>query len=186
MNARWCDHYEHRLVLTRHQCDGRPAYEGGTDQAAYCADGCIRFGGRDDDPDSFHLPVGKLAEFVRTLYEAAGKAGPVIPVPEPSRDGTETPLDRISLHPSLNGPLVAVDWHPDVSYLTPGDARTVAAVLAAYADAAEAMDEPDPADVEALTEAISAGMAHCGGGDAGACRAAATVALRWMRRREAE
>ncbi|HLK75823.1 MAG TPA: hypothetical protein VKU77_19495 [Streptosporangiaceae bacterium] len=68
--------------------------------------------------------------------------------------------------------------------LKPAVARHLAAVLAAYADAAEAMDEPDPADVEALTEAISAGMAHCGGGPEGVYRVAATVALRWMKRRE--
>ncbi|HLK00292.1 MAG TPA: hypothetical protein VKU39_10350 [Streptosporangiaceae bacterium] len=116
------------------------------------------------------------------MCEAAGLPAPVIldrpadlaPVSVPSGvvAGIEDGTILLSVVPGRSAPL------------RPGDARHLAAALAHFADHVES--EPDPADVEALAEAISAGMAHCGGGPEGVCRVAAVTALRWMKRRKGQ
>jgi hypothetical protein len=136
---------------------------------------------------AYDMP-GFAASVVAALYEAAGLPAPVIlDRPETSPDGTSTPLERIYLHPSLNGMLVAVDWHPNLTYLTPGDARTTASVLAAYADAAEAADAAGADEDEVRELARVLHRTHCIPG--GCCNEEpssgdleeARTALRWMK-----
>jgi hypothetical protein len=182
----WGDHSEHRLTLTHlPQCDGSPVYEGGTDQRSFCADGCISL----NDGD-FHLPVGKLTEFVATLYEAAGLPAPVI-LDRPSPIGAALGCYEGGLRVFPDGTAVRVQaasaepcrhyWH---TRLEPAAARKVAATIAAIADAIEG--EPDPAEVEELAGTIRAAHHPDSGRPGDGDRTAARAALRWFRDREAQ
>ena len=167
----WGDHCERRLILTHLAgCTGSPIYEGATDQRAWCADGCVSF----NDGD-FHLPVGKVAEFVTALYEAAGQPAPVIlDRPEIDADRTHIGDARIMVGRAGRGQ-VQIETARLGDDISPHDARRVAAYLAAYADAAG--DEPGQAEVEELAAVLWKAM---GGGPA---KDAAIAALRWMKQR---
>jgi hypothetical protein len=176
----WGDHFEHRLTMAHAaRCDGMPAYEGGTDQRPFCADGCISF----NDGD-FHLPVGKLKEFVSTLYEAAGLPVPVIlraPTLPPGichySDGVKVFADGAEVRLQATESRSAKEyWH---TKLKPAAARKLAANIAALADFAEA--QPDPAEVEELAEAIRTAHHPDSGRPGDGDRTAARAALRWFR-----
>jgi hypothetical protein len=177
--AEWGDHDERRLTLARvPECKGAPSWEGGLDQRPFCADGCISF----NDGD-FHLPVGKLTEFVATLYEAAGLPAPVIlerPEIVPDGDG-ETGINIFTVRAEPHLGSVSIRYHsaPSAAVIAPGPARLLASVIAAYADAAEAAREFDPAEVEELAEVL---REH---GDCASLRwDAARAALRWFREKQ--
>jgi hypothetical protein len=176
MSTNWSDHFEHRLTLDHAgSCRGKPEYPGGCDQRAFCADGCISF----NDGD-FHLPVGKLAEFVATLYGTAGLPAPVIlerPEIIPDGDGeTGINIFTVRAEPHLGSLSIRYHGAPSAAVIAPGPARVLASVIAAYADAAEAGREFDPAEVEELAEVL---REH---GDCASLRwDAARAALRWFR-----
>lgn len=178
----WTDHAERRMTLGHiAACRGRPSYPEGCDQTAFCAEGCITF----NDGD-FHLPVGKLAEFVTTLYEAAGKPAPVIlDRPEVAADGdgsTGINIFTVKLEPDLRSLGIRYHGAPNRAIIAPGPARVLASVIAAYADAGQAhQDEPDPAEVEELAAAIRAQLHPASGKPSEADRTAARAALRYLR-----
>lgn len=173
--AQWGDHFEHRLELEHAEgCKGRPDYSGGLDQYEFCTDGCVSFNGGD-----FHLPVGKLAEFARTLYEAAGKPAPVI-LERPAKPNLDA-IPGLRISPGHGG---AHFERPGSAWLVAWDnLRQFAASLAALADEAES--DPDPAEVKALAEEIRSDVSRIGGNPTEAFEIAARTALRWMREREA-
>jgi hypothetical protein len=150
---------------------------GGSDQSAFCADGCVnlRITGQD-----FDLPVGKLAEFVATLYEAAGKPAPVI-LERPAKPNLDViPGVRFSvLGRGVEVKRTGAGWHIDADVI-----RQFAASLAALADEAES--DPDPAEVEALAEMMSDAEPTLRLGGTSASRDLARTALRWMREHEAD
>ena len=173
----WSDHFEHWLTLDHAgACRGKPEYSEGLDQGAFCAGGCIVF----NDGD-FHLPVGKLAEFVTAMHEAAGLPAPVIlERPEVTfKDGVNR-AGRIEV--GRLGDRVTVGLYGiQPEELEPDVARRLAALIAVRAG--EAQDgEPDPAEVEELAtilhDAREVGVkGRHGEWDTSAARAA----LRWMR-----
>lgn len=118
------------------------------------------------------------------LYEAARFPAPVIlERPEISDAG----IDAFgAAEISRDGGQVVIGCGPPLR-LAPQAARKLAALIAAYADAAEG--EPDPAEVGELAEAIRAeihpGYTVHGLRPSESDRAAARAALRWLKRREA-
>lgn len=90
-----------------------------------------------------------------TPAEAAAAAGDERP--ETGPNGTDTAIGRVYPYRTARGTLVGVGG----KFLKPGEARQAAAVLMAYADAAE--PEPDPAEVRELARVLHA--ADCCGGD---------------------
>lgn len=129
--------------------------------------------------DDAVVAVGRadLPEVAARMYEAAGLPAPVI-LSRPEIDlQTGKGVNLFSVALGDGTVLVSQGSGHGCVPLAPGVARLLAAVIAAYADAAEASD-PDPAEVEALAEKISAEMAHRGGGTGAVFRVAAEVALR--------
>lgn len=133
----WGDHHEQRLEL-RHDsgCQGEPLRHGVTDQRPFAKDGCVVFG-----DDEFHLPLGKLAEFVATLYEAAGLPVPIV------LDPVDEAMFASWIHVKNRrlGGTVLIDPHSPLGF---ADVRNLAAALVAAVERAES--EPDPEQVEAL------------------------------------
>ena len=126
------------------------------------------------------------AGIAAAMHEAAGLPAPVIlERPEIRAAGSRTVLGTVYAYRSSRGDLSGLsDWE---KFLKPGEAREAGAVLAAYADAAEAArNEPGPAEVEELAyilRAVTPGMAYPGEGDykLAVARGFAEAALKWMR-----
>lgn len=100
----------------------------------------------------------EIPEITRAMYEAAGHKPPaMLGRPETCANGTPTAIGRVYPYRSAKGPLVGFggEFPGGASVLIkPHEARQAAAVLVAYADAAE--PEPDPAEVEELTGVLLA------------------------------
>lgn len=158
---------------------------GGTDDAhvSVCAQGA----------GSIAITAGEVpgvaAGIASAMHEAAGLPAPVIlKRPEIVPDGAgETGINvfTVRAEPHLGSVSVRYRGTPAAAVIAPGPARVLAAVIAAYADAAEAACEPDPAEVEELAELMDAEMDRRGRGQFGLYPACARIALQWFREREA-
>jgi hypothetical protein len=183
VSIEWGDHFEHRLTLgNAGACDGAPSYPEGCDQRTFCAEGCIVV----NDGD-FHLPVGKLAEFVVTLYAAAGKPAPLIlERPDYPRSSLELGGATFSVRPGGVEEFRVHDGTQSGVLHEPGVIRRIAACLAVLAEEAEG--GPDPAEVEELAELIRAELyplsERIGLRPSEADRTAARAALRWMNKQQ--
>ena len=103
----------------------------------------------------------EIPAIASAMYQACGQAPPVIlPRPATAASGTHTVLGTIYPFRSAKGARVGFGRGTGDIYLEPGHARELAAVIAAYADAAE--PEPDPADVDALAMVMVDGTGAMG------------------------
>lgn len=134
-------------------------------------------------PCGVHVEAADFPALIAALHEAAGLPAPVI-------------LERPEISPgeAKGVNVFTVDLNRDLSVrvglgsakgvpLGPSVARHLASVIAAYADAAEAAREPDPAEVEELTAEISEalkGPVIDSSFDLNTSRVAARAALRWL------
>jgi hypothetical protein len=139
----------------------------------------------EDGPDgqalSVPVPAGLVAGLASAVHAAAGLPVPVI-LGRPDIDVRAarsvagftvgfSASDGIAVRPA------------DPACLRPGPARELAAVIAAYADAAEG--EPDPGEVRALAAVIEEELARFTGQAGVMSVVAAAAALRWVQRRSA-
>jgi hypothetical protein len=102
----------------------------------------------------FAVDPGEIPEITAKLYEAAGSVPPVMLGRPDIPDGASwSPWQDCPLTVAVDGGKVRQMWRdgPSLS-MTPAQARQHAAALVVLADRAEA--EPDPAEVEALTDVL--------------------------------
>jgi hypothetical protein len=139
----------------------------------------------DGDVSETCVGAAELPGVIAAMYEAAGLPAPVIlERPETTPAGTSTAIGFVYPFRSARGDLVGVvTSEVRDAYLTPTEARKAAAVIAAYADEADA--DPDPAEVEELAAFIRSAHHPDSGKPGDSDRTAARAALRGMQNREA-
>jgi len=136
-------------------------------------------------PCGVHLEASDFPALTGALYEGAGLPAPVIlerPEVDLTADCSSVNIFTVTLEPNLRS--VGIRYHgaPNRAIVAPGPARVLAAVIAAYADVAQAnRDEPDPGEVEELAAAIRTAHHPHSGRPGDGDRTAARAALRWMR-----
>jgi hypothetical protein len=127
-----------------------------------------------------------IPEIAAAMYRACGQVPPVMLARPELPDGPWRSHPGSQLAVSAHGRMVRLEYDQPGGHrvsLSPGQARSLAAVIAARADAADM--EPDPAEVGDLARVIhAAACPGCADAPPGEDLAAARTALRWMRDRE--